>query len=87
VLRLCGRAFSAVELVASDNAAKDRTTLVIAHRLSTIRNADKIIVLKHGEIIEMGNHNELMKKDGYYKSLINNSKSIDADTKPAGETA
>ena len=55
---------------AIENAAKDRTTLIIAHRLSTIRNADKIIVLKHGEIVEMGNHKELMKLGGYYRNLI-----------------
>ena len=55
---------------AIENVAKDRTTLIIAHRLSTIRNADKIIVLKHGEIIETGNHTQLMEKNGYYKSMI-----------------
>lgn len=55
---------------AIENVTKEKTTLVIAHRLSTIRNAHKIIVLKHGEIIEMGNHTELMKKDGYYKQLV-----------------
>ncbi|WP_234121851.1 ABC transporter ATP-binding protein [Clostridium hydrogenum] len=55
---------------AIENVTKEKTTLVIAHRLSTIRNANKIIVLKHGEIIEMGNHAELMKKDGYYRQLV-----------------
>ncbi|MGV6862341.1 MAG: ABC transporter ATP-binding protein [Putridiphycobacter sp.] len=54
---------------ALDNLMKNRTSLVIAHRLSTIRNADKIIVLKKGEIVEVGNHDELIAKDGYYKSL------------------
>lgn len=53
-----------------ENAVKDRTTLVIAHRLSTIRNADKIIVLKHGQIKEIGNHKELMKSGGYYSRLV-----------------
>lgn len=48
---------------------KDRTSLVIAHRLSTIRNADLIIVLKSGQIVETGNHDELIAKNGYYKSL------------------
>lgn len=55
---------------AIDNITKDRTTLIIAHRLSTIRNADKIIVLKHGEILEMGNHEDLMEIGGYYRDLI-----------------
>jgi len=48
---------------------KDRTVLVIAHRLSTIINADMIIVLDDGKIIESGTHNELLEKDGAYKNL------------------
>ena len=48
---------------------KNRTSIVIAHRLSTIRNADKIYVLKKGEIVEQGNHDELIAQNGYYKSL------------------
>ena len=55
---------------AIDNITKERTTLIIAHRLSTIRNADIIIVLKHGEILEIGNHDLLMESGGYYKDLI-----------------
>lgn len=54
---------------ALDNLMKNRTSLVIAHRLSTIRNADVIIVLRKGEIVEKGNHQELIDLDGYYKSL------------------
>jgi ATP-binding cassette subfamily B protein len=48
---------------------KDRTSLVIAHRLSTVRNADNIIVVNDGEIVEEGNHRELMKKRGLYRRL------------------
>lgn len=55
---------------AIENAAKGRTTLIIAHRLSTIRNADIIIVMKDGTIVESGTHQELMKLDGYYKKLV-----------------
>ena len=55
---------------AIENMTKERTTLIIAHRFSTIRNADKIMVLKHGEIIEVGNHDALMESGGYYKDLI-----------------
>jgi ATP-binding cassette, subfamily B, multidrug efflux pump len=58
---------------AIEGAAKNRTTLVIAHRLSTIRNADVIIVLKQGKIIEMGSHEELLEKRGYYKTMIEKS--------------
>ena len=49
-----------------------RTSFVIAHRLSTVRNADEILVLEKGEIIERGNHEELMQKHGYYFDLIRN---------------
>lgn len=55
---------------AIENVSSDRTTLIIAHRLSTIKNADKIIVLSHGRILETGNHNELLKLNGYYCDMI-----------------
>ena len=48
---------------------KNRTTFVIAHRLSTIREADKILVVNDGKIIESGTHNELMKEDTFYREL------------------
>ena len=54
---------------ALDNLMKNRTSLVIAHRLSTIRNADVILVLKKGVIVEQGSHHELIELNGYYKSL------------------
>ncbi|MEG0328140.1 MAG: ABC transporter ATP-binding protein [Erysipelothrix sp.] len=50
---------------------KGRTSFVIAHRLSTIRNADKILVMRDGNIIEMGNHDELMEQNGFYADLYN----------------
>lgn len=48
---------------------KDHTSFVIAHRLSTIQNADQILVLDHGRIVEIGRHHELLQKNGYYKKL------------------
>lgn len=56
---------------ALDELQKDRTVLVIAHRLSTIENADQILVVDHGEIIERGSHRELLAKGGAYKQLHN----------------
>ena len=53
------------------NLMKDRTSFVIAHRLSTIRDAELILVMNKGDIIEMGNHNELIKKGGFYADLYN----------------
>ncbi len=56
---------------AMDELSKNRTSFIIAHRLSTIKNADNILVMKDGNIIEKGNHNELMKQNGFYASLYN----------------
>ena len=56
---------------AMDNLMKGRTSFVIAHRLSTIKNADMILVMKDGDIIEQGNHDELMEKGGFYADLYN----------------
>ena len=50
---------------------KGKTSFIIAHRLSTIKNADLILVMKEGNIIESGNHNQLMKQNGFYADLYN----------------
>ena len=50
---------------------KGRTSFIIAHRLSTIKNADVILVMKDGDIIEQGNHEELLNKNGFYAELYN----------------
>ncbi|MBM3706045.1 MAG: ABC transporter ATP-binding protein [Actinobacteria bacterium] len=54
---------------AMDNLMKDRTSFIIAHRLSTIRNADLILVMDNGDIVEQGKHTELIEKNGFYASL------------------
>ena len=56
---------------AMDNLMRGRTSFVIAHRLSTIRDADCILVMKDGDIVEQGNHEELLKKQGFYANLYN----------------
>lgn len=56
---------------AMDNLMKGRTSFVIAHRLSTIRDADLILVMKDGDIVEVGNHEQLLEKDGFYANLYN----------------
>lgn len=56
---------------AIESLTKDKTVIMIAHRLKTIRNADQILVLKDGEIVECGNHEELIKNNGLYSDLIN----------------
>lgn len=55
---------------ALDRVSKDRTTIMIAHRLSTVRRADKIIVMKDGQNVEEGSHEELILKEGIYHSLV-----------------
>lgn len=57
--------------IAMDKLTKGHTSFIIAHRLSTIKNADLILVMDHGNIIEMGNHDDLMKKNGFYADLYN----------------
>jgi ATP-binding cassette subfamily B protein len=56
---------------AMETLMKGRTSFVIAHRLSTIRNADIILVMRDGDIVEQGNHQELMAQNGFYAQLYN----------------
>ena len=56
---------------AMDNLMKGRTSFIIAHRLSTIKNADLILVMNHGDIVEQGTHEELLNKNGFYAELYN----------------
>jgi ATP-binding cassette subfamily B protein len=63
---------TATEMLIQDALGKlmeNRTSIVIAHRLSTIRHADRILVMRHGELIDQGTHEELMARDGYYRQL------------------
>ena len=62
---------------AMDNLMKGRTSFVIAHRLSTIKNADLILVLYNGNVVEQGTHDELIAKGGFYKELYNSQFSND----------
>jgi ATP-binding cassette subfamily B protein len=55
---------------ALNRLVEGRTTFAIAHRLSTLRNADRLIVLDNGEIVEMGTHSELMEKQGEFYKLV-----------------
>ena len=54
-----------------DKLSEGKTSFIIAHRLSTIKNADLILVMKDGNIIEQGNHDELIKENGFYANLYN----------------
>ena len=56
---------------AMDKLTKGRTSFIIAHRLSTIKNADLILVMKDGNIVEQGNHNDLLEQNGFYAELYN----------------
>ena len=56
---------------AIEEIIKDKISIIITHRLSTIRNCDKILLMKDGKVIEQGNHDELMEKNGVYADLYN----------------
>ncbi len=62
---------------AMDNLMKGRTSFIIAHRLSTIKNADLILVMDHGDIVEQGTHNQLLERNGFYASLYNSQFEIE----------
>ena len=61
------------------NLTKDRTSIVIAHRLSTIIESDKIVVIKNGQIQEMGTHKQLLKNKGYYYELYSSQFDINEE--------
>jgi len=72
---------------ATDKLTKDRTSIIIAHRLATVKNADKILVMKQGEIIEVGTHKELLNNtDGYYKKLYQAQFEKESSLAPEGGT-
>lgn len=58
---------------------KDKTVIIIAHRLSTVRNADNIVYINNGTIVEQGTHDELVKQKGMYYSLIQNQLDLESE--------
>ncbi|CAD5226900.1 unnamed protein product [Bursaphelenchus xylophilus] len=70
---------------ALDKASKGRTTLIIAHRLSTVKNADRIVAMENGEIVESGSHEELMERKGVYYNLVNAQVFDDAINETGGD--
>lgn len=64
---------------AMDNLMKNRTSFIIAHRLSTIKNSDLILVMDHGDIVEHGKHEELLKKEGFYAKLYDSQFDVEED--------
>jgi len=80
---------------ALDNLVRGRTTIAIAHRLSTLREANRLVVLDRGSVVEIGNHDELMAQEGHYYRLYqaqarnvdteDNASKIEISTRNAGE--
>ena len=64
---------------AMDNLMKGRTSFIIAHRLSTIKNADLILVMNHGDIVEQGTHEQLLEKNGFYAELYNSQFEVEEE--------
>ncbi|MBS0423245.1 MAG: ATP-binding cassette domain-containing protein, partial [Proteobacteria bacterium] len=72
---------------ALDNLVRGRTTIAIAHRLSTLREANRLIVLDRGKIVEIGNHTELMAREGYYHRLyLAQARNVDTEDRIAAPT-